>query len=746
LKLPSGPFYQYAVQITPECDNSRLCNYLISQHEDFFKDNPYVYDGQAVLYTQQPLSKDKKAVDLVSTTTNTDQKYQIHIQFACTVSSADINQSVIQLFNIMYRRALRHLKLQQIGRNHYNMDDKYCVTVPQHHVKILPGLLSTIYTSSRGVLFNADVIYKTLRTDTVLDLIYDMKDKFYKNYEEKVRSTVKGTIVLCRYNNRTVHVDDIDWTKTPRDKFDKRGGGQISYQQYFKEQYNCDIKDLNQPLLMHKPKHKTNVEYYIPELCSLTGLTEVMRNDSNVMRDLKASTGLYPTERAKQILSFTRESAQNKDFAEVLKKWEFELDPRLIQLPGRVLPAEKVKFGNQNEVSVKMPSASWDIRTTPLFKAVNVQNWIVVCPPRSRNETNEFLDILFTVSRPLGINYDQPKIFEAKNTFDDYKDILKNNVSNDTKFAMVILPNDRKELYDAVKQILCLQKPVPSQCVVHRTIKNPKGLQSKATKIAVQLASKLGGAPWTLQFQFPGPTMMVGMDVYHSGEIVSRKKQSVVGFSASMNATLSSYYSRVVIQDPGKEIVEALQPCMESALNKFKEINNSYPKYVVFFRDGVGEGQVSTVMDKEVQSCFDAFKALNITDTKLSFLVVLKRIHTRLFLQSSDSDGLSNPAPGTIVDTDITGPGALEFFLVSQSVTQGTATPTRYQCIHNDCKFSADYLQTLTYKLCHMYYNWFGTIRVPAPCLYAHKIAFLVGQSTHKEDEQRRLNNRLFFL
>lgn len=38
----------------------------------------------------------------------------------------------------------------------------------------------------------------------------------------------------------------------------------------------------------------------------------------------------------------------------------------------------------------------------------------------------------------------------------------------------------------------------------------------------------------------------------------------------------------------------------------------------------------------------------------------------------------------------------------------------------------------LTYKMCHLYYNWPGTIRVPAPCQYAHKIAFLVGQSIHK--------------
>ena len=42
-------------------------------------------------------------------------------------------------------------------------------------------------------------------------------------------------------------------------------------------------------------------------------------------------------------------------------------------------------------------------------------------------------------------------------------------------------------------------------------------------------------------------------------------------------------------------------------------------------------------------------------------------------------------------------------------------------------------------------YFFQGTIRVPAPCQYAHKLAFLVGQSIHK-DPAEELSDRLFFL
>lgn len=46
----------------------------------------------------------------------------------------------------------------------------------------------------------------------------------------------------------------------------------------------------------------------------------------------------------------------------------------------------------------------------------------------------------------------------------------------------------------------------------------------------------------------------------------------------------------------------------------------------------------------------------------------------------------------------------------------GTVTPSHYVVIENECNLSADILQQLSYKLTYQYYNWPGSIRVPAPC------------------------------
>ena len=47
-----------------------------------------------------------------------------------------------------------------------------------------------------------------------------------------------------------------------------------------------------------------------------------------------------------------------------------------------------------------------------------------------------------------------------------------------------------------------------------------------------------------------------------------------------------------------------------------------------------------------------------------------------------------------------------DFFVVSQAVRQGTVAPTHYNIISDSSTLKPDHFQRLTYKLCHLYYNW----------------------------------------
>lgn len=86
-----------------------------------------------------------------------------------------------------------------------------------------------------------------------------------------------------------------------------------------------------------------------------------------------------------------------------------------------------------------------------------------------------------------------------------------------------------------------------------------------------------------------------------------------------------------------------------------------------------------------------------------------------------------------------------DFFLVSQSVRQGTVAPTSYNVIYDTSELKPDQLQVLSYKYTHLYYNWSGCVRVPAVVQYAHKLAELVGLHLHQQPSQG-FDNNLYFL
>ncbi|KAH0569133.1 hypothetical protein KQX54_021841 [Cotesia glomerata] len=147
--------------------------------------------------------------------------------------------------------------------------------------------------------------------------------------------------------------------------------------------------------------------------------------------------------------------------------------------------------------------------------------------------------------------------------------------------------------------------------------------------------------------------------------------------------------------------------------------------------DGVSEGQFPHVMHFELQAIKNAcrrFGQPSRYEPKITLLVVQKRHHIRLFptgiKNSDDQDRGKNVQAGTIVDSNITHPSHVDFYLVSHASIQGTARPTKYRCLWDDNKMSEDDIETLTYYLCHMFSRCTRSVSYPAPTYYAHLAAF----------------------
>lgn len=211
---------------------------------------------------------------------------------------------------------------------------------------------------------------------------------------------------------------------------------------------------------------------------------------------------------------------------------------------------------------------------------------------------------------------------------------------------------------------------------------------------------------------------------------------------ASMDKDLTKYYSTIDLHADGNELSTELAKNIYNAAVTYRNMNQTLPIRILIYRDGVGEGQISQVMEREIVELRKKLCELYGGDDKyrMAFVIVTKRLNTRFF-QSNQG----NPSPGTVVDDVVTSPIKYDFFIVSQQVRQGTISPTSYNIVYDNLGLDPDKMQRLTYKLTHMYFNCSNTVRVPAPCHYAHKLAFLVSKFIHQVPNSQ-LQKTLFFL
>jgi aubergine-like protein len=99
---------------------------------------------------------------------------------------------------------------------------------------------------------------------------------------------------------------------------------------------------------------------------------------------------------------------------------------------------------------------------------------------------------------------------------DSYLRALDEFLNMDPRLIMCIVPNNRADRYSAIKKRTCVDRSVPTQVILTKTITPKQGgggaLMSVATKVVIQLNCKLGGAPWMVNMPISG-LMTIGFDV-----------------------------------------------------------------------------------------------------------------------------------------------------------------------------------------------------------------------------------------
>jgi len=726
------PFYQYHVTFLPAMDNIKLRKALV--HNIEILKGCHIFDGN-LLYT--PLKLTELEYHVV-----TRREENVRIGLVLTQEVAQGSDQFIQVANIIMNEiASRHMGLERIKRDYFNPSKS--ITIPQHKIELYPGYEFSIRRYSHNVLLGLDIKHKIIRTDTALEFMNSIMQRSRGNQSEITKELV-GSIVMTKYNNKTYRVDDVDFGTKPSDEVELKSG-RISYIDYYKKNYEIIIKDSNQPLLIHRSKTKiqgNTVErqiHLVPEVCYMTGLTDNMRSDYRIMQDLAQYTRQDPDKRHKALLGFKESIMESTEAVSLLNSWGLEMSQGILDVTGRQQPPENILIKNGGTFPCDSKKESFDNITRKNFVISSAEindSFTVICTMKDNQAATTFLETVAKVGPACGINIRGGNVVTIKSDrAEDYITAIRTNDA-DPKIVVCLVPNNKKDRYDAIKKHCCIDQPLPSQVLVTKNL-NPKKAMSVVTKVVMQMNAKLGGELWSVHIPMK-KVMYVGIDTYHD----SGSQRSVGGFVASMNDLCTRYFSKTTWQPSKQELISQLEVCMTDALKQYHDKNDYYPDRIIVFRDGVGDGQLLAVKEQELRDIKTALSRLP-KSPELVFVVVTKRIQQRFFLKAGSR--LTNPGPGTLVDTKVTRDELFDFFLVPQSVGQGTVTPTHYNVLEFQTTLKPDHLQKIAYKLCHIYFNWTGTIRVPAVCQYAHKLAFLVGQSLHR-DPSPQLANLLYYL
>ncbi|XP_013382739.1 piwi-like protein 2 [Lingula anatina] len=649
-------------------------------------------------------------------------------------------------------RIMSILGMVQVSRHYY--DPRHPAMVPQHKLEVWPGYITAIHEREGGLLLLADVSHRVLRTETVLDVMNTILHQKQSGFQDECTRQLVGCTVITRYNNKTYRIDDIAWEKNPEDKFSTSKGEDISFMNYYKSSYNITVADTKQPLLLSRPKKRdqrdggSDIIALIPELCFMSGLTDEIRSDFRVMKDLAVHTRVSPEQRQLSMKKFINTVNSNADARNELEKWGLSLEPSTVPIQGRLLPEEDIYFRNSNHKAGREADWGRHISRENCILGVDLYNWMVLFTNRDKNRAMDFVRMVQKEGPNMGINIQNPTTLELRNDRTEaYLATIRSNLNPEVQLVVTIFPTSRDDRYNAVKKLCLVDAPVATQVINARTISDQRKLRSVCQKVILQMNAKLGGELWAVKIPVRN-TMICGIDVYHEGK--GGKAQSVGAFCASMNKDCTRWFSDVYKQTPGEELISGLKMSLSKAIIKYHELNHSLPDRIVIFRDGVGDGQLGMVADYEVsqlESCFSQFGETY--QPRLAVIVVQKRINTRIYAKLQGAGRgcqYDNPPPGTVVDHTITRKEWYDFFLVSQHVRQGTVSPTHYIVVHDGSGLNPDQIQRMTYKMTHLYYNWPGTVRVPAPCQYAHKLAYLVGQNLRDKKPHDKLMDKLFFL
>ncbi|KAH9700137.1 protein argonaute 5 [Citrus sinensis] len=650
VQLAERDIHHYDVSITPEVTSKKINRQIISQLINLYRlthlgERMPAYDGMKSIYTAGPLPFESKEFIITlpdsdprpssSTRPRRERQFRVVIRLASKPDLYTLQQfllrrhfeapyEVIQVLDVVLRAAPSE-KHTVVGRSFFSTDLGPMGQLGDG-VEYWRGYFQSLRPTQMGLSLNIDVsacsFYEPiLVTEFVQKYCRDLSHPLSDEVRLKVEEALKGIKVVLTHveYNRSYKITGISSQPMSQLMFIDDNGTRMSVIQYFLEKSNIALQFTSLPAVLAGSEARP---IYLP-------------------------------------MEMTRANAYNDDTL-VNREFGIQVADVLTLVDARILPAPMLKYHESGrEASVNPGFGQWNMINKKMFNGGRVEVWTCVnfSTDLDPDVPFQFCQGLVDVCNSKGMVFNPRPVIPISSSNPNQIEKALVDVHNRTtqqgkqlQLLIIILPDD-KGSYGRIKRVCETELGIVSQCC------QPKQASKLSMQyfenVALKINVKVGGRNTVLvdavQKRIPlvtdRPTIIFGADVTHPqrGEDSSPSIAAVV---ASMDwPEVTKYRGLVSAQARHEEIIQDLYKSIQDPqrglvhggmirelLIAFNRSTNRKPESIIFYRDGVSEGQFSQVLLHEMNAIRLACASLEEGYAPpVTFVVVQKRHHTRLF-------------------------------------------------------------------------------------------------------------------
>lgn len=658
-------------------------------------------------------------------------------------SDRTIPQTIIQMLEVIFQHNLT-VRYEKVGRHKLFSTEKafgnsFDIGGGKEALVGFFGSLRPVGWKENTLLLNVDVVnaafYKEQNVITFMKDIIDITDRDLNrplsvSQRKKITSNLKKIKIQVLHTDipRTYKVLEVGEYGADRQTFPLETAPgktkQCTVLEYFRTKYQRTLQYPSLNCLRVGPPTRN---IYIPiECCKIAKGQKVQGklNDKEAANFIR-NTAKAPYQRMTHITKMVQHQRFSSDSN--IRGLEFSVSDTPMSVQGHILQPPKLRMDKE----FPPDKGVWDIRDKVFYKGASLTCWAVInynCGFIRDEILRDFIENMRRMGKQRGMTINEPAIIYNGRYPAPERDLpnIKKKLP-EVQLIMVVLPRDG-DYYAQVKKIGDRQISVLTQCVQGGNVK--RNGAPLVGNLLLKINAKIGGVNNILGehshlLVFNSPVMIMGADVNHP-PAHDKATPSLAAVVASTDRHASCYAVEVRHQRNRTEMIQELKEMTKNLLRAFYRSTKHKPQRIVMFRDGVSESQFLEVLSFELKAMRNACTELEEGyKPSMTFIVVQKRHHTRLFC--SENEGVGKPRnvpPGTTVDNTITHPTQKDFYLCSHQGIIGTSRPTHYHVLWDDSDLPMELLQNLTYAMCHLYSRCTRSVSIPTPAYYAHLVAF----------------------